>query len=167
MSPHTPFPPAPRRRDSLLASLEKKAIPTGMIIFAPSGADPQLSCDLISALTDTDMEIIENYASRLEEALGGDAEDAYAIAMDAFVRGKIIFIYVVNKTIVQYSTVQYSTVQYSTFILLNIIDVLLCIFTCSMPIIFFHSATLLLLAHSVRIIRSNLLGILLKSVLFG
>lgn len=87
MSPLASFSPAPRRRDSLLASLEKKAIPTGMIIFAPSGADPQLSCDLISALTDADMEIIENYASRLEEALVGDAEDAYAIAMDAFVRG--------------------------------------------------------------------------------
>ena len=81
--------PAPRRRDSLLASLEKKAIPRGMIIFAPSGADPELSCDLISALTDADMEIIENYASRLEDAMGGDAEDAYAIAVDAFVRGKI------------------------------------------------------------------------------
>jgi hypothetical protein len=108
--------------------LEKKAIPTGMIIFAPSGADPQLSCDLISALTDADMEIIENYASRLEEALGGDAEDAYAIAMDAFVRGEITLICTANckqhhcallyNTIrcstVQYSTVQYSTVQYST-----------------------------------------------------
>lgn len=79
--------PAPRRRDSLLASLEKKAVPRGMIIFAPSGADPELSCDLISALTDADMEIIENYASRLEEALGGDSEDAYAIAMDSFIRG--------------------------------------------------------------------------------
>lgn len=79
--------PAPRRRDSLLASLEKKAVPRGMVIFAPSGADPELSCDLISALTDADMEIIENYASRLEEALGGDSEDAYAIAMDSFIRG--------------------------------------------------------------------------------
>lgn len=83
--------PAPRRRDSLLASLEKKAVPRGMIIFAPSGADPELSCDLISALTDADMEIIENYASRLEEALGGDSEDAYAIAMDSFIRGAITF----------------------------------------------------------------------------
>lgn len=81
--------PAPRRRDSLLASLEKKAVPRGMVIFAPSGADPGLSCDLISALTDADMEIIENYASRLEEALGGDSEDAYAIAMDSFIRGTI------------------------------------------------------------------------------
>lgn len=62
-----------------------------MIIFAPSGADPELSCDLISALTDADMEIIENYASRLEEALGGDSEDAYAIAMDSFIRGAITF----------------------------------------------------------------------------
>lgn len=60
-----------------------------MVIFAPSGADPGLSCDLISALTDADMEIIENYASRLEEALGGDSEDAYAIAMDSFIRGTI------------------------------------------------------------------------------
>ena len=88
--PAESFPPAPRRRESLLASLEKKAIPRGMIIFAPSEADPELSCDLISALTDADMEIIENYASRLEYALGGDAEDAYAIAMDAFVKGMIV-----------------------------------------------------------------------------
>ena len=85
-----------------------------MIIFAPSGADPQLSCDLISALTDADMEIIENYASRLEEALGGDAEDAYAIAMDAFVRGKIALVYVVNSTIVQYCMLLNNTVQYNT-----------------------------------------------------
>ena len=65
-----------------------------MIIFAPSGADPELSCDLISAFTDADMEIIENYASRLEDALGGDAEDAYAIAMDAFVRGTTMLSYI-------------------------------------------------------------------------
>ena len=34
--------------------------------------------------------------------------------MDAFVRGKIIFIYVVNKTIVLYCTVLYCTVLYCT-----------------------------------------------------
>jgi hypothetical protein len=33
------------------------------------------------------MDIIDSYALRLTETMGGDAEEAYAIALDAFVRG--------------------------------------------------------------------------------
>jgi hypothetical protein len=80
----------PRRRESLLASLEKKAEPTGRSIFGASGDDALVSCDLISALTDSDMDIIDSYALRLTETMGGDAEEAYAIALDAFVRGTSI-----------------------------------------------------------------------------
>ena len=78
----------PRRRDSLLASLEKKAAPTGRSIFAGSHSETELSCDLISSLTDGDMDIIESYASRLQETMSGDADEAYAVALDAYVRGE-------------------------------------------------------------------------------
>lgn len=80
-----------RRRESLLASLEKKAEPTGRSIFGASGDDALVSCDLIAALTDADMDIIDSYALRLCDTMGGDAEEAYAIALDAFVRGTILF----------------------------------------------------------------------------
>jgi hypothetical protein len=36
------------------------------------------------------MDIIDSYALRLTETMGGDAEEAYAIALDAFVRGTSI-----------------------------------------------------------------------------
>eukprot|EP00596_Hydrurales_sp_CCMP1899_P007703 CAMPEP_0119047276 /NCGR_PEP_ID=MMETSP1177-20130426/52183_1 /TAXON_ID=2985 /ORGANISM="Ochromonas sp, Strain CCMP1899" /LENGTH=194 /DNA_ID=CAMNT_0007021651 /DNA_START=234 /DNA_END=815 /DNA_ORIENTATION=- len=64
---------APRRRDSLLASLEKKATNrTEIALGTPvSGKglcleESQLSSILISALTDNDMEIIDTYACHLE-----------------------------------------------------------------------------------------------------
>ena len=88
----------PRRRESLLASLEKKAEPTGRTIFGASGDDALVSCDLISALTDSDMDIIDSYAQRLTETIGGDAEEAYAIALDAFVRGTSIHSSILHNT---------------------------------------------------------------------
>ena len=51
-----------------------------------------MSCDLIAALTDSDMAIVDAYATRLEDA-GGEPEEAYAIALDAFVRGIAFFIH--------------------------------------------------------------------------
>lgn len=36
------------------------------------------------------MDIIDSYAMRLTDTMGGDAEEAYAIALDAFVRGNTI-----------------------------------------------------------------------------
>ena len=84
---------APRRRDSILVSLEAKAHSTGSSLFGVDGGDQtQLSCDLIAALTESDMDIIDAYALRLEEA-GGDAGESYAIALDAFVRGKTLSIF--------------------------------------------------------------------------
>ena len=80
----------PGRRDSLLVSLEAKAHITGSSLFGANGGDQaQLSCDLIAALTESDMDIIDAYALRLEVA-GGDAGESYAIALDAFVRGTLL-----------------------------------------------------------------------------
>ena len=81
------------RRDSLLASLEDRAYVTGCSLYGADGGDEsQLSCDLIAALTDSDMAIVDAYATRLEDA-GGEPEEAYAIALDAFVRGITFFIH--------------------------------------------------------------------------
>ena len=80
----------PYRRDSLLVSLEAKAHMTGSSLFGANGGDQaELSCDLIAALTESDMDIIDAYALRLEMA-GGDAGESYAIALDAFVRGTLL-----------------------------------------------------------------------------
>jgi hypothetical protein len=49
--------------------------------------ESQLSSILISALTDNDMEIIDTYACHLETIKGGDADEAFAIALDSFIRG--------------------------------------------------------------------------------
>jgi hypothetical protein len=49
--------------------------------------ETHLSSILISALTDNDMEIIDTYACHLETIIGGDADEAYAIALDSFIRG--------------------------------------------------------------------------------
>jgi hypothetical protein len=49
--------------------------------------ETQLSSILISALTDNDMEIIDAYACHLETIIGGDADEAFAIALDSFIRG--------------------------------------------------------------------------------
>lgn len=69
--------PGGRRRESLLGSLEKKG----------SHAEAEGAVDLIASLTDADMAVIEEYAAKLPSGLGLDDTEAFALALDAYIRG--------------------------------------------------------------------------------
>jgi hypothetical protein len=79
----TPKAKKPRRRESLLMSLEKK----GSSQFSETASGDNQNIDLVSLLSDEDMELIETYAKLLPKELGLDDTELFAIALDAFLRG--------------------------------------------------------------------------------
>lgn len=86
--------PAPkkstRRRESLLGSLEKKGRDRGLSINAFMEHDSEaekLSCDLVSSMTEGEMALVDAYAKKLEESAGLSSDDAYGLALDAFLTG--------------------------------------------------------------------------------
>ncbi len=77
---HTPVSIVKRGRNSLLNSLEKKGVDAAV-------SDKMVQvCDLVDALSDEEMGLINKYALHLESC-GMDCEEAFALALDAYVRG--------------------------------------------------------------------------------
>lgn len=79
----TPKAKKARGRESLLLSLEKK----GKTQYSETITGDNKNIDLVSLLTDEDMELIEAYANLLPQELGLDDTELFAIALDAFIRG--------------------------------------------------------------------------------
>ena len=71
--------PAVRRRESLLGSLEKMGRRSAVELTA--------SLDILSALTDEELDTVDVYARELATTSNLDTDEAYAMALDAYIQG--------------------------------------------------------------------------------